>query len=111
MKLSDIKGDRTFDVIAEVIEPIANIAEDKEAAQLFKREKCPDGVDPKKFLVDKCKKCFPKLIKGHKNDIVTILAAIEGVTTKEYTENLSLAKLLIGFIELMTDEAFMAFFQ
>ena len=28
MKLSDIKGERTLDVIADIIDPIANIAED-----------------------------------------------------------------------------------
>lgn len=30
MKLSDVKGDRVIDVIADVIEPISNIAQDKE---------------------------------------------------------------------------------
>ena len=44
MKLSKIKGERVFDVIADIINPIANIAEDKEAAALFQRQKLPDGV-------------------------------------------------------------------
>ena len=37
MKLSDIKGERTLDVIAELIDPISNIASDKVAADLFVR--------------------------------------------------------------------------
>ena len=38
MKLSDVKGERTIEVIAEIIDPIANIAEDEEASAMFKRE-------------------------------------------------------------------------
>ena len=38
MKLSKIKGERVFDVIADIIDPIANIAEDKVAAALFQRQ-------------------------------------------------------------------------
>ena len=51
MRLSDIKGDRTLEVIAEIIDPIANIAEDEEASAMFKREKLPDGMTAKKFLM------------------------------------------------------------
>ena len=39
MRLSDIQGDRVFDVIADIIDPVANIAEDDDAASFFKREK------------------------------------------------------------------------
>ena len=38
MKLSDIKGERTLDVIAEIIDPVANIAEDKAASDLFQKK-------------------------------------------------------------------------
>ena len=44
MKLSDVKGDRTLEVIADLIEPICTIAEDENAAALFKREQLPDGM-------------------------------------------------------------------
>ena len=30
MKLSDIKGDRVLDVIADIIDPIANMVQDKD---------------------------------------------------------------------------------
>ena len=55
MKLSDIKGERTLDVIAEVIEPIANIAEDEKTAALFKREKLPEGENATTFLLKRIK--------------------------------------------------------
>ena len=40
MRLSDIQGERVFDVIADIIDPIANIAEDDAASAMFRRESC-----------------------------------------------------------------------
>lgn len=48
MKLSDIKGERTLEVIADIINPIANIAEDETASE---------------------RKCFADLLKPTKQDI------------------------------------------
>ena len=110
MKLSDIKGARTFDVIAEIIEPITNIAADKEAADLFVRKELPAGMDAKTFVVKRIKRSVPILLKNHKHDLVTILAAIEGVPAEEYEEGLNLVKLTKDVVELLNDEAFKAFF-
>lgn len=110
MKLSEVKGERTLDVVAEIIEPIANIAEDPEAAKLFQREKIPQGVSAKKILMDRIKKSVPALIKGHKNDLVTILAAIEGVSPDEYRDSLNLVKLGNDVLGLMLDSAFVELF-
>lgn len=110
MKLSNIKGDRVLDVIADIIEPIANIADDENASALFRKEKLPDGMTPKGFLLQRMKKSLPSLLKEHKADIIAILSSIEGVTVEEYAENLDLLKLTRDFIELITDEAFNALF-
>lgn len=106
MKLSDVKGERTLEVVADLIDPICNIAQDENAAALFHREKLPKGVSPKDFLLQRVKKSAPRLLKAHKSDMVAILAAIEGVTPKEYEAGLNLVKLLSDFVDLMTDEAF-----
>lgn len=110
MRLSDIKGDRTLDVIAEIIEPIANISEDEEASAMFKREKLPDGMTAKKFLMKRARKSLPVLLKGHKADIIAILSAIEGVSAEEYAGALNLVKLAKDCTDLLTDEAFMELF-
>ena len=94
MRLSDIKGDRVFDVIADIIDPIANIASDETASALFKREKLPEGMTAKAFLLERARKAIPALLKGHKSDIITVLATIEGVSSKEYRASLTLAKLM-----------------
>ncbi len=110
MRLSDIKGDRVFDVIADIIDPIANIAEGDAAAALFRREKLPDGIEPKKFLLGKVRKSLPDLLKGHKGDIITILAAIQGVSNEDYSASLTLTKLATDCIELLNDDAFTELF-
>ena len=106
MRLSDIKGDRVFDVIADIIDPIANIASDETASAPFKREKLPEGMTAKAFLLERARKAIPALLKGHKSDIITVLATIEGVSSKEYRASLTLAKLMRDTAELLTDEAF-----
>ena len=110
MRLSNIKGDRTLEVIAEIIDPIANIAEDEEASSMFKREKLPDGMTAKKFLMKRVRKSLPALLKGHKADIIAILSAIEGVSAEEYAGALNLVKLVKDCTDLLTDEAFMELF-
>ena len=110
MRLSDIKGDRTLDVIAEIIDPIANIAEDEEASAMFKREKLPDGMTAKKFLMKRVRKSLPVLLKGHKADIIAILSAIEGASAEEYAGALNLVKLVKDCNDLLTDGAFLELF-
>ena len=106
MRLSDIKGDRVFDVIADIIDPIANIASDEKASALFKREKLPEGMTAKAFLLDRARSAVPALLKGHKSDIITVLATIDGVSADDYRASLTLAKLMQDTAELLTDEAF-----
>lgn len=105
MKLSNIKGERVLDVIAEIVEPIANIADDKVASELFTRKKLPKGMTVKKFMLNRVRKSVPTLLKNHKEDIICILSAIEGVTAEEYKKNLDLIKLIHDFTELITDDA------
>lgn len=109
MKLSDVKGERTLDVIADLIDPIANIAQDKDVSEMFKRQAVPEGMEAREFFAARMRKGMPALLKGHKGDIIAILATIEGVSPDEYTKSLNLAKIIKDFTELVTDEAFLGF--
>lgn len=106
MKLSDIQGERVFDVIADIIDPIANIAEDEKASGMFRREKLPDGMTAKAFLIKRARKSLPALFKGHKGDIIAILSAIGGVSEEQYKSELTPIKLMQDATELLSDEAF-----
>lgn len=109
MKLSEIKGDRCFEVIADLVTPVANIAQDKEAADLFKRKKTPKGKTATQFLIDRVKAGMPSLLKSHKQDLVAIMATLNNVTPEEYLESLNMAKLVGDILELLTDDEFLAF--
>lgn len=110
MRLSDIQGERVFDVIADIIDPIANIAEDEQASAMFRREKLPEGMTVKQFATQRARKALPALLKGHKDDIISILAAIDGVSTDAYKGALNLVKLMRDAAELLTDDAFTELF-
>ena len=87
-----------------------NIAEDDAASALFKREKLPEGMTAKEFMTQRARKALPALLKGHKDDIISILAAIEGVSTDAYKGALNLVKLMRDAAELLTDDAFTELF-
>lgn len=110
MRLSEIKGERVFDVIADIIEPACNIAQDKDAAEIFDRSaKRPDGMTATEFALQRIKSAVPKLMRTHKDDLVVILSAIEGVSAEEYLEGLTMPKLIQGVYEILTDEDLLAF--
>lgn len=109
MKLSDIKGDRVLDVIADIIDPIANMVQDKDVAAMFKREAVPDGMEARDFFAKRMRKGLPVLLKGHKADIIAVMAAIEGVTPEQYAASLDFPKLFTDIMELVTDDAFLNF--
>lgn len=110
MRLSEIKGERVFDVIADIIEPVCNIAQDKDASEIFDRSvKRPDDVTAAEFVLSRIKRAMPKLMRSHKDDLVAILSAIEGVSAEEYLEGLTMPKLIQGVYEILTDEDLLAF--
>lgn len=109
MKLSDIKGDRVLDVIADIIDPIANMVQDKDVAAMFGREAVPDGMEARDFFAKRMRKGLPVLLKSHKADIIAVMAAIEGVTPGQYAASLDFPKLFTDVMELVTDDAFLNF--
>lgn len=109
MKLSDIKGDRVLDVIADIIDPIANMVQDKDVAAIFKREAVPDGMEARDLFAKRMRKGLPVLLKSHKTDIIAVMAAIEGVTPEQYAASLDFPKLFADVMELVTDDAFLNF--
>ncbi len=109
MRLSEIKGDRCLDVIADIIEPIAKMAEDDAVVELFKPKAVPDGMDQRGYFVQRMRAGVPALLKGHKAEIIAIMAAIEGVAPKKYARDLTFGKLIHDVFDVLTDEAILSF--
>lgn len=110
MKFSDIRGERAMDVICELIEPIANIAEDEAAADLFCAKKPPEGVNINDFLFGRLRRAYPALFKKHRGDLIRIASTLNGCTPEEYAETLTMQKLLDDVADLMRDPYFRSFF-
>ena len=60
----------------------------------------------KQFATQRARKALPALLKGHKGDIIAILASIEGVSAESYKGSLNIVKLMRDTTELLTDEDF-----
>lgn len=105
MKLSDIKGERAIEVIADLIEPIANIASDNECSDLFsvKPVKGEDkNVTARKHLVRK----IPLLLRSHKRDVIQIVATLDGKSA----DDMNVFSITAALIGLMQDEALIELF-
>lgn len=109
MKLSDIKGERCLDVVADLIEPIASMAQDKDVMALFKPTKVPDGETPRNFFAERMRKGLPKLLRDHRSEIIQIMASLEGVTPAVYKKTLTMPKLISDVFEVLTDSSITAF--
>lgn len=109
MRLSDVKGERTFEVVADIIEPVYRIAQDEAAVEMLSPKPCPEGEDPKHFMARRLVAGVPALLRSHKGDLVAIMAAIEGEDAEEYAASLDLAKLAASLAELVSDPALMGF--
>lgn len=109
MRLSDVKGERTFEVVADIIEPVYRIAQDEAAVEMLSPKPCPEGEDPKKFMARRLVAGVPALLRSHKGDLVAIMASIEGEDAEEYAASLDLAKLVVSLTELVSDPALMGF--
>ena len=105
MKLSELKGERAVEVIADLIAPIANIAEDQKNLQLFRAEK-QDGESNHDMAVRDMKKKIPVLLKTHKKDVVDILCAVNGSDP----DDLSILDIIRGVIDLANDKDFLSLF-
>lgn len=136
MKLSDIKGERVFDAIADIIEPVATIAADDDAMKLFDSSDKPDDMTPWQFFVQRAKVAIPVIMRKYKSEICQIMAAINGITVDEYvngienpdydsekagedgydvprytTMPLTIPKLFGDVLDLVTDSEFVSFFS
>lgn len=106
MRLSEIRGEHVLDVIADIATPVINIASDKEAMAFFERRAPKEGQTPYEALAERMKVAAPALMKTHRDDLVSILATLDGVTVEEYVESMTLGSVLVDVFELLTDEAF-----
>ena len=106
MLLSEIKGERVLDVLADIAVPVINIASDEDALKFFKPQPPEEGQTPQAAFAERMKVAAPALLKTHRDDFIAILATLDGTTAEEYAEGMTILSVLKDVIELLTDEVF-----
>ena len=109
-QISEIKGEKSFDVLAGIIEPVANIAADEKTASLFVARQIPDGMSLQEYVLQRVKEAVPQLMKCHKKDLITILALLSDMSVKEYKAQMTPDGLMLDMSKLISDPIFNAFF-
>lgn len=110
MKLSEVKGEKSVELLADIIPHITNIALDEEASAFFKRKAVPKGKTPREAFLERYRDALPTLLKNHSDDLISIVSAVEGRDKSEYLADLDMGKIMKVLLELITDDAFMTLF-
>lgn len=97
MKLSEIHGEQCLDILADLIEPIAEIMSDKDIAKAAR---------------EKTRAAAVKIaIKNHKKAVIEIMAALEQKEPEEYAKEINLFILPAKVIEILNEPEIISLFQ
>lgn len=104
MRLSDIKGEKSLDVMADAMELAELIADDKRFKALMDDMKAAQGEEQQGELWRVFCRHLPQILRDerYKSRIVSILAAASGVTVEEYAAD---GPILFDCFELLTSDA------
>lgn len=110
-RLSDIKGRESMVVMAKIITPIANLAQDDKVMEFFKRNPI-DTKDKDEIYRESLKRlssALPALMESHADDFIHLMATIDGKPYDEYEAGMTLQSLLSDLSVLMSDPMFQSF--
>lgn len=103
-KLSEITMEQGLDIVADILAPIMNIAEDETARDFFTKEKPKEGENAIQMALRRIKSSLPALIKKHKEDLIVIMAALNTQTVDEYKQSKGFMGLVKDVVSLANDE-------
>lgn len=95
-KLSEIKGEESLDVLAEILVPITDIVQDEEVRKGFETNVA---------------KCVSVALKNHKELIIDILTAINGKPKEETLAEIDLLTLPSYMIDVLNEPQVQALFR
>lgn len=95
-KLSEIKGEEALDVLAEILVPITAIANDEEVRKGFETNVAT---------------CASLALKKYKDEVIDMLAAIDGRSKEEMLEDMNVLTLPSVLIEILNEPAVKGLFQ
>ena len=89
MKLSDYKGEKALDILADLIEPATEIFGDKAVS--------------KEFQSGKKLKAVKVAIKNHKKAVIELLAVLDGEDPKTYEERVTIFTVPMKLLQILND--------
>ena len=115
MKLSDLSTDRALDVLCEILPNVNSICIDEEMVEAVKKKiskKFSELSRAEILLIgaEKLTEIGLIALKKHRHDVLSILAAINGVEP-EQVERQNIIKTMTMLRELAKDEELIAFFR
>lgn len=99
MKLSDIRGEKALDIVADIMELVDAMADDDRVKSMV-QELRVQGGDPSRII---CRH-LPSILKdsGYKERIISVLAVASGVSYEDYASG---GPLIMDLLELLTSDA------
>lgn len=94
-KISEINGEDALDVLADIVEPMAEILSDKQVTDGFRSGMMIQAVKA--------------AIKGHKKAVLEVMATLDGEPVETYAPNL--VTLPVKIMELLNDPMLQGLFS
>ena len=89
-KLNDFKGDKAWDVLVDLVDPIACIATDEAVQAAFKGKA-------------EIKELAKTIVKGHKADVTAILATLAEKDYETFKDEITPTDILLGVVSILND--------
>lgn len=89
-KLNDFKGDAAWDVLIDIVDPIATIATDEEVKKAFTNK-----AEIKDFA--------RAVVKNHKAEATKILAALAEKDYETFRNEITVTDILLGVLSILKD--------
>ena len=97
-RLTDLKDEEAIEVLADILVPVSELAQDDEIKKIFSGERTNKTIAEVASLV----------IGNHASAVMDILAALDRVPREDYHCNILTLPLKV--IEILNDPTFMTFF-
>lgn len=96
MKLSEVKGEKALDMLADLIEPVSAIMADKEVTGMIRKGKRAKAISA--------------AIKKHKKEVLEVMATLNGKSVKEYEKECNILSLPKQVLDIINDPAIFELF-
>lgn len=95
MKLSEFENEKALDLLADILEPTAEIFTDKELVDYARNGKKIKAINV--------------ALKNHQESVIAILAALDGVEPKDYKGNI--VTMTVSLLEILNDDDLISVFR